>query len=324
MAEYIITNVGANKCLNVDGDNVTVLSAHKNVSLWSNSGTNEQRWIISNLGYNTFIKSKINLGFGLNVYRVGNPYNCDLFEIVGNETDALVNIVPDGDAYLIQLANYPTLYLTTNGTNVYWSDQYITSNYRRWTFNEVAVPEYHVIQNYPYILNQYHKDNLAVIRGYGCCACCCCNVANYYKKKKTPGSVPYTLDDLGGAPYYAINYQTGEAYFDNYPYVAFSYSFTTNLDEIFTILRSEIAADRPVLLKMDKIHKTDPTENTTHWVVAYAYVAKGNDLANILVMDPFKDEPTAIYGDSKRLSEALVFSDYTATLSRIEPTSAKV
>ena len=38
MAIYKITNVGANKCLNIYGNNVTSLTNNQNVTLWSDSG----------------------------------------------------------------------------------------------------------------------------------------------------------------------------------------------------------------------------------------------------------------------------------------------
>lgn len=132
---YRITNVGAGKCLNISGDNITSLSNGMNVTLWSNSGTNEQKWNTS-LGSNVYIKSVVDSQYGLNVYRSGNPYNCNIYKIAGNETDAAIDIVPSGSSYKIKLHNYG-LYLTvgasTNGTNVYWAES-STSSYQNWTF----------------------------------------------------------------------------------------------------------------------------------------------------------------------------------------------
>ncbi len=131
---YKIINVGANKCLNVYGDNVTVLYNQQNVCLWEDSGTNEQRWYVTGGGSSQFIKSVIDLNFGLNVYRAGNPWNCDLYPIAGNETDSLIDFIETDGGYKIKLHNYD-LYLTaasyTNGANVYWGAA-STSTYQLW------------------------------------------------------------------------------------------------------------------------------------------------------------------------------------------------
>lgn len=135
MAIYKITNVGANKCLNIYGDNVTSLSNNQNVTLWADSGTNEQKWSITSLGSGVYVRSVINTAFGLNVYRSGSPWNCDVYPISGNEMDTKINFVASGGSYKIQLANYPSYYLTVgtsgNGANVYWAAS-SGSSYQLW------------------------------------------------------------------------------------------------------------------------------------------------------------------------------------------------
>ena len=136
---YRITNVGANKCLNISGSNVTTLSNGMNVTLWSSSGSNEQKWLLSSLASCRCIKSIIDTAYALNVHRSGNPYNCNIRVFAGNETDALINVVASGSYYKVKLYNYD-LYLTagasTNGTNVYWAAN-SESNYQKWAFLEL-------------------------------------------------------------------------------------------------------------------------------------------------------------------------------------------
>lgn len=141
--KYKITNVGANKCLNIYGNNVTSLSDGVNITLWSNSGTNEQKWLISGLGKDQqFIRSVIDKTYGLNVYRTGDPYNCNIHKIIGNEVDAQIDIIPSSVSgqYKLKLHNYD-LYLTAassaDGSNVYWAAE-STSNYQKWKFTVVS------------------------------------------------------------------------------------------------------------------------------------------------------------------------------------------
>lgn len=132
---YRITNVATGKCLNIYGDNVTSLYNHQNVCLWSNSGTNEQKWYVTSIGNGAYIKSIINQSFGLNVYRTGSPWNCDLLTISGNETDSQVDFISTSGGYKIKLHNYD-LYLSADsswdGANVYWSAS-SSSLYQVWS-----------------------------------------------------------------------------------------------------------------------------------------------------------------------------------------------
>lgn len=134
-SRYKITCYGTTSCLNIYGDNLTYLNNHQNVTLWSDSGSNEQKWLISSIGDNVYIRSIIDETFGLNVYRVGSPFNCDVYPVSGNETDAAVDFISTSGGYRIKLHNY-NLYLTAsssaNGANVYW-DSYSSSLYQIWS-----------------------------------------------------------------------------------------------------------------------------------------------------------------------------------------------
>ena len=110
--------------------------------------------------------------FGLNPYRVGTNWNCDVFKVKGNEYDAKINIIPVGDLaeglYMIQLANYPSYYLTAGDTveggQVYWADGPDSVN-QMWRFEEQEwddspIPsEYEIscpLDSY-YSITQYYK-----------------------------------------------------------------------------------------------------------------------------------------------------------------------
>ena len=136
---YKLTNVGAGKCLNINGSNLTSLSNGTNVTLWSNSGSNEQKWILSLIYDDKPVKSVIDRNYGLNVYRSGSPYNCNIHLVAGNETDAIVYLTNYGSYYKISLHNY-TLDLTAqgaaNGSNVCWSAP-AESDLQKWTLTEL-------------------------------------------------------------------------------------------------------------------------------------------------------------------------------------------
>lgn len=140
MAHYKITNIGAGKCLNVYGNNVTSISNHQNVTLWADSGSNEQKWYITSFpsGFvgSVRLETAINPAFGLNAYRTGTNWNCDLYPISGNEIDAALTFETSGDYFKIRLTSYSNRYLTVdssaNGANVYWAAAN-GSSYQLWS-----------------------------------------------------------------------------------------------------------------------------------------------------------------------------------------------
>ncbi len=155
MPTYKITNVAANKCLNIYGSNVTSLTNNQNVTLWEDSDTPEQKWVVDILDSGVFVQSAINTAFALNAYR-SSTYNCDVHLLRGNQTDAAVNFIPSGDNYKIQLANYPTYYLTAagtaNGSNAYWAAA-TNANNQLWTMSVVADigPHNHIYRQSGYL-----------------------------------------------------------------------------------------------------------------------------------------------------------------------------
>lgn len=161
MANYKITSVSAGKCLNIYGDNVATLYNNQNVCLWADSGTGEQKWEISSLGSGVYVRSIINRNYGLNVYRSGSPWNCDVYPISGNETDAKINIVKSGSYYKIQLANYTSYYLTaggtTNGSNVYWTTA-TGGNNQLWRIEKITPVLTCPLDTYSYISRGYNPQ----------------------------------------------------------------------------------------------------------------------------------------------------------------------
>ncbi len=137
---YKITNVGAGKCLNIYGNKLTKLSNGRNVTLWQDSGSNEQKWAVSTVkSGETYISSVIDGDFGLNVYRKGDPFNCNIRKLAGNEYDARVIFIKTDGGFKIKLKNY-AMFLTAssdeNGANVYWAEE-SESEYQVWDISAV-------------------------------------------------------------------------------------------------------------------------------------------------------------------------------------------
>ena len=87
--------------------------------------------------YDFYVKSYVDHNYGLNVYRAGNPWNCNVHQIIGNEVDAQVyRGWASGGNLVFFLTNY-NLALTSagdsDGSNVHW-EQSSFNTYKYWNY----------------------------------------------------------------------------------------------------------------------------------------------------------------------------------------------
>ncbi len=131
-AYHFVSHRGTGRCLNVYGNDQ--VSQNRNVCLWDWDTTNAQKWVIrqetpggriyTNIANTTYGGN----GYGLNAYRSGTNWNCDIHTVQGNETDSLIDLLTvnaNDNLYRIQLMNYSNRFLTAASTareaNVYWA-----------------------------------------------------------------------------------------------------------------------------------------------------------------------------------------------------------
>ena len=180
---YKIKSKYSDKCLNIYGENIKSLRNNKNICLWSDTGTDEQKWEIVTSNGISYIKSHIDTEYGLNVFRSRKLWNCDVHIIKGNEKDAKLILEQNDSYFKIKLAEYPGFCLTaggmTNGANVYWDDNDV-SDKQLWSISECDGK----ILNMPVNTNQKYRSNPEWIRSYGCAVCCEADVASYYDSSK--------------------------------------------------------------------------------------------------------------------------------------------
>lgn len=269
MAIYKIKNVAEDKCVTISRTNSsTNLTDRLNVILSTDANSPEQMWSIDRLNTGVTVRSMIDETFGLNVYRSGDPYNCNILAIKGNEIDSAINIWKNTYC-TIKLQNY-YLYLTVaninEGTNVYW-ESYTGNVTQLWVCEQVSG----TILTMPQNLNQTYEGNEECIQESGCCVCCCCDVASYYNGSN------YTLAQMKNyGVYYADN---ANCHWGNVPSVTFNRGITKNSDaEYYALIRSEINAGRPVIVYT--------TGGFNHFVVAYGYIEQGANRNQIMVLDP--------------------------------------
>ena len=137
-----LVNLGAGKCLNIYGSDFTSLSNGLNVTVWSSSGSPEQKWLIYNIESNTidqFIRSYVDKNFGLHADNEDTPWDCDIHQIIGYETTTSIfmdwtyygyytfrlNLFDNGYHDALTSAGYD------DGSNVYWT-MFNGSNYQKW------------------------------------------------------------------------------------------------------------------------------------------------------------------------------------------------
>ena len=294
---YKFTNIGARKCLNIYGNNVTSLTNNQNVTIWADSGSLEQRWFLNSYvpGYVGSIKveSAVNSAFGLNAYRSGTNWNCDVYPTAGNETDCALTFKSSGTNYKIRLTNYPNRYLTAaspaNGANVYWAAAN-GSSYQLWSYVFVddgsgPAPGSTEIPM-PYSYNQKEGPTVA-FQNIGCACTCGMDVAAYYDNRN------YSFSDF--MPYFTASggytWQTPQGY----RFIKDSSPSGMNEANTIAYIKRYIAAGIPAICHCL------PVSGDEHWVVAYKYTS-GSGWDSIFVLDPYKDAKNRTMAEAMRLS----------------------
>ena len=140
-----IFNYGTQTDLNIDGSNLTSLSNGMNVTGWTYSGSNEQKWLSPESSNCFYVRSYVDRDYGLNAYRSGSPWNCNIRKVIGNETDAQIfsqtAYATDGTPGIVYyLKNYSnnttnkvlTIGSSYNGSNAYWTTRSSSDNKQIW------------------------------------------------------------------------------------------------------------------------------------------------------------------------------------------------
>lgn len=133
---------GTGLFLNVYGTGT--ITGRRNVCIWTETTSNDQKWSIDSLGSNVLVRSMNNQNYALNAKT--DTWNCDVMTV---NADSYVNFKVVNIAehlYRIQLASNTGRYLTADGTannsNVSWSASNPGSDAQVWKITEVATPIY--------------------------------------------------------------------------------------------------------------------------------------------------------------------------------------
>lgn len=141
MAVYKIVNVATNKCLNISGNNPFGENLYdgQNITLWEDSTSSDQKWVISALSTRVQIIAYANEEMGLNAYTAGSAFKCTLHDLENNATDSQVDFqLVSGNQYRIKLSNHNGKYLAADGTNVVWTG-YQSSNNQLWKLMKLVI-----------------------------------------------------------------------------------------------------------------------------------------------------------------------------------------
>lgn len=317
MAIYKIFNVYAGKALTVCGTNGTGLSNPHGLMLYTSLFLPEQRFSCSITNSPGTIRATMDTNFGLNAYRVGTNWTCNLHTVSGNETDASVIMEQSGNYYKIRLTNYANRYLTAaaqnNGAGVYWGaatggyDQLWLIERADLTHAPVELPTAKTL-SMPINVNQKYSGNPDWIQEYGCAVCCMADVASYHSRNR----IPYTAQDMIDCG--AASKEKG-AIMKNAPYVKFyTYPGTSYLE----MIRAEIAENRPVLVHC----KQRGNSILEHWVVAFEYKNGAATIDDIKVLDPAGDG-NGPEGTVRTLSDAMEHSNHLNYISELRMTYEK-
>lgn len=128
---------GTGLFLNVYGTGT--ITGRRNVCIWTETTSNDQKWSIDSLGNNVLVRSMNNQNYALNAKT--DTWNCDVMTV---NTDSYVNfqvVNKNEKLYRIQLVSNTAKYLTAEGTaknsNVAWAALNTSSDAQVWKVFEV-------------------------------------------------------------------------------------------------------------------------------------------------------------------------------------------
>lgn len=139
---YNIINKSNNKAVNVSGSYLLDLTTRTNVTLYSQTGSNEQVWRIDALTGTVKVRSYVNDAYGFNIARTTS--NCDVIPISGNDADSNIQFELQSDGYYkiksVSTGKYLTPVGSSDGANIQWSAS-STSDLQKWSFVEVDLAQ---------------------------------------------------------------------------------------------------------------------------------------------------------------------------------------
>ena len=318
MGIYKITNVATGQCLTVSGSETAVFANNRNVVLANDNNSVSQKWVINSLSTAGFVRAALNTKFGLNIYRAGSPYNCDIYPVIGNESDAIVTFAfESGNGYRIKLTTGGIEYhLTASGENAIWTAGK-GNDYQLWTVinqktnyasNILSIPSGHTCN-----WNQYHSDVMNAVGSDQCCTLVAgLDAANYYAMPNTSYQ-PSHMSAYWGETGYSWGVPGLGACM---PYfVTFDVDNDIDQEEARLFIKTQIDLGRPPLVSVG----TD-AKNNTHTVFCYGYQNFAASDSDIMVCDPANiTEPNSRAGRLDTLAGAMTYSG-TPRIRNVRPT----
>lgn len=325
MSTYRIQSYkGTGLFLNVYGTGT--ITGRRNVCIWKETSSSDQKWSITSLGSNVLVKSMNNQNYALNAKT--DTWNCDVMTV---NSDSYVNFqVVDKSAklYLIQLVSNTAKYLTAEGTannsNVSWAARNTSSDAQVWKVFEDAPVTPPVTGEETKIpmpagkncnWNQFYTPLVNTIGStQGCTFATALDLMNFY------GPSSYTPEDA--KPGWNGGVVWGTAWKGNFRAGARSVYSSSSSDQAkaFTLMRSQIDLGRPVIVNVGT------GNNNNHTVMCYGYKNGGTSYADFLVMDPAgngKTDTENPNGKERTLEAAMKFSSKTSGIWSMRLTESK-
>lgn len=312
----IVSHSGSGLPLNVYGSGT--ISGRRNVCLWTDTGSSDQRWSITNLGSNQVVCSMNNTSYALNAYRT--DWNCDVYTV---NTDSYVNFLSVGNGiYRIQLNSDTTKYLTAEGSssnsNVKWSVLDASSNAQKWEITQVTTTS---TSGGSKILSMpsgprcnWNQKHSGVTQYFGNSACTLVaglDASNFYA---TDG-VGYTPSSMNSSSYWI----SGVGYTWKIPgpgKIGTKQEFTTSTQSAaLAYIKEQIDAGCPVLISIGT------SSSASHTVFGYGYKNGASEYSDIYVYDPANTDTSDISGRAVDLNNAMDYNHDYFNIRNVYPTS---
>lgn len=317
MSTYRIqSHKGTGLFLNVYGTGT--ITGRRNVCIWTETTSNDQKWSITSLGNKVLVKSMNNQNYALNAKT--DTWNCDVMTV---NTDSYVNfkvVNSSTGLYKIQLVSNNERYLTADGTaknsNVSWATLDSSSDAQIWKVTKVDTTSTGGEKKLKMPVGprcNWNQKNKAVTDLFGSSACtlvCGLDTSNFYATNGTG----YTPQDMNSSKFWVSGV---------------GYTWATLAGKILGKITADSKSQNELLaLIKDTIDGGCPCivtigykSGSTHTVFAYGYKNGAASYADIYVYDPANMTTSDIGGREVDLNNAMDYNHDYFNIFYIRPTA---
>lgn len=314
MISYRIKNLHSNMYLDCGTENWSTLTSGTTttqVVLANNDGSKSQVWVIDGISGNIFVRTCLDVNFGLTRFENRITHQCGITNVVyynnmaNNPFSPKIQLLSTDGGLRIKLVD-SNMYLTHDvfSNNALWGgyvDSGSDKTKQTWVLERATD-----ITPTTLPIPQNSNQNNSNYPDKACAMCCVADIGAFYHKGA------YTYQDMIDDGVIVLSSSSVQRY-NNCRYCNFG---NEDNSPTFAKIKAQLDISRPVYLNIGL------GEKFKHYIVAYGYLNSCSSTSDVLVLDPNNNVESRDMGIYSTLAQAITHNDAT-NLTMMATTSPK-